>query len=194
LLKRKNGVEHLKGNLRSIIDFQDSVERLKRIQREGWIRVGVKKPESVADHSYGCAVLSMIAGDLFGFDTERLIRMALLHDLSESITGDLTPRRKKALGPRVAALEKRAVTNIVSHLPSKVKKEYIHLIDDYRMRRSSESRFLRDLDRIEMCIQALAYARDGYSIRRMAQFLNSAEKDLRTDVGKALFEVLRLDR
>lgn len=194
MVEKKNGVGGLKSDLRrSIIEFQDGAERLKRIQREGWIRAGVKKPESVADHSYACAVLSMMAGDLFGFDTERLIRMALLHDLSESITGDLTPRRKRTLGRQVAILEKQAVRTVVSHLPSKVKKEYIHLIDDYRMQHSGESKFLRDIDRIEMCIQALAYIRDGHSIRRMAQFLNSAEKDLRTDMGKALFEALQLD-
>jgi putative hydrolase of HD superfamily len=167
------------------------MEKLKRIQRKGWLRAGVREPESVADHSYACAVLSMIAADLCGLDTERLIRMALLHDLGESVTGDLTPRQKKNLGAQFRTFEKRATINAVARLPFRMRKEYHRLMEDYQKQRSEESRVLRDIDRIEMGLQALAYIREGYSSKNMAEFLKSAEKDLSTDIGRSLLEAVK---
>ncbi len=173
-----------------VLGFQDKAQRLKCIQRRGWIRAGVRESESVADHSFACAMLSMIVGDSCGLNTERLIRMALLHDLPESITGDLTPRQKRTLGARIVPLERQAANAALSSLPSRTKRKYLSLIDEYRKQRSTESRVLRDIDKIEMSIQALTYVKEGYPAKRMAEFLNSAEKDLRTDFGKTLFKVL----
>jgi putative hydrolase of HD superfamily len=184
-------LELRKKECKSILAFSKKVERLKRIQRKGWVRAHVKKPESVADHTYACAMLSMIASDLGGLDTERLVRMALLHDLPESITGDLTPRQKQKLGHKVALLEKRAAIDTVASLPSRISRKYLSLMEEYWKQRSEESRILRDVDKIEMSLQALAYVKDGHSVKSMAEFLKSAEKDLKTDVGKALFEALR---
>jgi len=174
-----------------VIDFQDNAGRLKRVRRKGWIRAGVKKPESVADHSYACAIMAMIVGDLCGLDGERLIRMALLHDLPESVTGDLTPRQKQKLGVKVKTLEKRAATATLVSLPSGLRRKYLSLMNEYWKQRSRESRVLRDIDRIEMSLQALRYSREGHSARSMIEFLESAEKGLATDVGKTLFEALR---
>ena len=65
------------------VDFAENVSKLKRIARKGWVsQVGVEKPESVADHSFACAILAMCLGDLKGLDTEKLIRLALLHDFT----------------------------------------------------------------------------------------------------------------
>ena len=180
----------MKRALDHILEFQERVERLKGVQRKGWVKAGVRKPESVADHSYACAVLSMIAGDVLGLDTQRLIRMALLHDLSESIMGDLTPRQKSRLGAKFSTLEKRSAKVTLVHLPIKIKKRYLSLMDEYMNQRSMESRVLRDIDKIEMSIQALRYMREGHSARRMKKFLNSTEKDVRTDFGRALFEAV----
>lgn len=46
-------------------------------------------PESVADHSYRAAVLAMALPP--GLDRDRCVKMALLHDLAESMVGDITP-------------------------------------------------------------------------------------------------------
>ncbi len=177
-----------------VLAFQDRVQRLKGIRRRGWINAGLSDSESVADHSFACAMLSMIVGDSCGLNTERLIRMALLHDLPESITGDLTPLQKRTLGPQFVARERRAANAALSSLPPRTKRKYLSLIDEYRKQRSAESRVVRDIDKIEMSIQALAYIDEGYPAKRMVQFLNSAEKDLKTDVGKALFKVLRSEK
>jgi len=67
-------------------------EQLKTVPRVGWlVRAKVKNPESVAEHSYAVALISMLAGDMLGLDTLLMLRMAILHDISESLTGDIQP-------------------------------------------------------------------------------------------------------
>ena len=68
-----------------IEDFFQKVLELKNIPRQGWKeKLGINNPESVADHSYSTSVISMILSDLEGLNSEKIIRMALLHDLAES--------------------------------------------------------------------------------------------------------------
>ena len=70
------------------------LNRLKAVPRIGWLLRGVRDVESVADHSYGVALIAMILADRakargMAVDVERVLRMALLHDLTEARTGDL---------------------------------------------------------------------------------------------------------
>ena len=51
--------------------------------------MGVPQPESVAGHMYRMAVLGLLAGD--ALDKNRCVKMCLVHDLAESIVGDITP-------------------------------------------------------------------------------------------------------
>ena len=68
-----------------LFDFFYIVSELKKVQRKGWHdKVGITHPESVADHSYGTAIMAMIFSDNSGsLNTERIMKMALLHDLAE---------------------------------------------------------------------------------------------------------------
>ena len=67
--------------------FFQNVLELKNIPRQGWKeKLGINNPESVAEHSYSTAAISMILSDLEGLNTEKIIKMALLHVLAESIS------------------------------------------------------------------------------------------------------------
>ena len=75
-----------------ILEFLQTAVNLKKIPRQGWIdKLEMKSPESVADHTYSLAMLGMVISDLGDFDSEKVIKMALLHDLAESKIGDFTP-------------------------------------------------------------------------------------------------------
>ena len=75
-----------------IIDFFESAVNLKKIFRQGWIdKLSLENPESVADHCYSMAIIGMIFSDLNHYDSEKILKMALLHDLAESKIGDFTP-------------------------------------------------------------------------------------------------------
>src|SRR5215210_5416324 len=75
-----------------LISFFDSVLRLKSLKRAGWVaKAGISNPESVSDHTYSMCAIGMILSDMLGLDTERVMKMIILHDLAESIIGDYMP-------------------------------------------------------------------------------------------------------
>jgi len=51
-------------DLKESIGFILQAGILKNLPRTGWLLRGIKNPESVADHSYRTALLSMLLGDL----------------------------------------------------------------------------------------------------------------------------------
>jgi 5'-deoxynucleotidase YfbR-like HD superfamily hydrolase len=78
-------------NFQNISKFLKIAGMLKRTPRTGWVEVSIYQPESVADHTFRTAILSMLYADIEGLDPLKLLRMALIHDLPEALTGDLTP-------------------------------------------------------------------------------------------------------
>ncbi|MFH0848362.1 MAG: HD domain-containing protein [archaeon] len=160
-----------------LLDFMWLVGCLKKILRAGWVEVGIDKPESVADHSYRVAILAMLFGDLKGLDTERMLRMALLHDLPESITGDLTPTQKSGQSQH-AIMERKAVESTFSNLPEALKKKYVELFQEYRNQLSPEAILLNELDKLEMGLQAIEYHRNGYDFSVLSHFVEAARSDI----------------
>ena len=71
------------------------LQRLKNVDRTGWSLRGLPpRTESVASHSFGVAVTAMMLADELvsrgtAVDTQRLLRMALLHDWAEARIGDM---------------------------------------------------------------------------------------------------------
>ena len=82
-----------------LITFLAELMRLKSTPRIGWLLRGVRDVESVAAHSFGVAVIAMLLADRarargVEVNVERLLRMALLHDLTETRTAICRARLK----------------------------------------------------------------------------------------------------
>jgi putative hydrolase of HD superfamily len=164
-------------------------EQLKNVPRIGWlIRAKVKNPESVADHSYAVTVISMLAGDMLGLDTLQMVRMALLHDISESLTGDIQPedlpREKKH------KLERRAFRALTKGLPSDIRLLYRKIFDDFVEQRSQEAKLVSQIDKLEMAIQAESYRKKGY--KGMEEFYESAEMKVKDKSLSTLMKAILL--
>ena len=118
-------------------EFLRMAAGLKKIPRQGWIdKAGISNPESVADHSYSMTVMAMMFGDNAGMDTCKMIRMALLHDIVESITGDLTPEMTSK--ENKLAQEKIAIEKITRMLPEPLRTKYSELWSEYSARKSAD--------------------------------------------------------
>ena len=75
-----------------ISDFFFQIAGLKELPRSGWkIKVGLNDTESVAEHSYMMSVMAMVLSDLKSLDSEKVIKMSILHDWAESKIGDFMP-------------------------------------------------------------------------------------------------------
>ena len=158
--------------------FFEKVLELKNVPRQGWKeKLEIDNPESVADHSYSTTVLSMILSDMKGLDTEKIIRMALLHDLAESIIGDITPDRIN--DKRKINIENKAMTQILENLPSNLSQQYIVLWDDFQKKSSKEANFLHEIDKLEMAFQAKFYLDKGVSKGKLRSFFKTSNNEIK---------------
>ncbi|MDE1725103.1 MAG: HD domain-containing protein [Thaumarchaeota archaeon] len=162
-----------------LFDFFYLVTELKKVPRSGWKnKVGIKHPESVADHSYGTAVMAMVLADLHNLDTEKIVKMALLHDLAESITGDFMPDEISKENKKAA--EEEAMKEILSKIPPGVANQYAALWKEYSELQTEESILLHDVDKLEMAIQAVKYSSEGFSSEKLRIFLESAKNKIKS--------------
>src|SRR5947207_9014687 len=86
-----------------MIELLAELMRLKAVPRMGWLLRGVRDVESVAAHSFGVALIAMWLADRalacgMHVNVGRVLRMALLHDLTEARTGDLPATIKRYFG------------------------------------------------------------------------------------------------
>ena len=169
-----------------IEEFFQKVLELKNVQRRGWKeKLEINNPESVADHSYSTAVISMILSDIKGLDTEKIIKMALLHDLAESITGDITP--DKITKEKKNKIETDAIKNILQNLPSNISQTYFKIWNEYQENYTNEAILLHEIDKLEMAFQAKSYQSQGISDEKIITFLQPAINNIK---NKKVREVL----
>jgi putative hydrolase of HD superfamily len=169
-----------------LFDFFYLALELKKVPRKGWkSKVNIEHPESVADHSYGTAIMAMVLSDLQKLDTQKIIKMALLHDLAETITGDFMPEEISKEIKNTS--EKDAMNEILSKLPENIAEEYIEIWQEYMQTNTKESILLHDIDKLEMAIQAAKYSSEGISSEKLSLFIDSAKKEIKS---KELLEML----
>jgi putative hydrolases of HD superfamily len=167
--------------LSDIPSFWERAARLKGVERKGWKKLHLRRTESVADHSFAVALISLFEAERRGWDTTRVLILALIHDLEESITGDLTPADKRALGmTRVNRGRDRAIRKLLELLPARRRATYRGLWRDLRIQRSREARLVHQLDKFEMALQASRYSKI-VGRKRVADFYASAAKEISDD-------------
>jgi putative hydrolases of HD superfamily len=169
-----------------LFDFFYLVSELKRVPRKGWIsKVGIERPESVADHSYATAIMAMVFSDSQKLDTEKILKMSLLHDLAESITGDFMPDEISKETKKRS--EDDAMKEILSKLPNNLADEYDKIWQEYTHAITKESILLHEIDKLEMAIQAAKYSSEGFSNEKLSLFIDSAKKEIKS---KELLDIL----
>jgi putative hydrolase of HD superfamily len=162
-----------------LFDFFYLVSELKKVPRKGWKeKAGISKPESVADHSYGTAIMAMIFSDIKDLNTEKIVKMALLHDLAESITGDFIPNEISKESKKI--VENEAMEDILSKLPSNIVTQYREIWTEFQECKTNESILLHDVDRLEMAIQAIKYFSEGHPKEKLQEFVESAKKEIKS--------------
>ena len=147
---------------------------LKHLYRQGWLQHGIPavRAESVAEHTLGVAVLTMLLASEFPeVDADRAVRIALVHDFGEVYAGDFTPRDHVTAEEKYES-ERRSVERLFDGLPEA--DELFGLWEEYERGESMEAKLVRQADRLEMAFQAAVYAREG--AENMGDFYYSAAK------------------
>ena len=172
-----------------IINFFKNAANLKKVQRRGWVdKLGMTNPESVADHSFSMAVMGMVLSDVENYNSEKIIKMVLLHDLAESKVGDYTPGQISL--EKKKELENNAFLEIAKDLPDSIRSAYLEIWQEYQENNSAESSIVHQLDKLEMALQAKIYqnkAEEGHTKERLESFYESARKEINDPKLKELF-------
>ena len=134
------------------------VLHLKQVFRKGWLERGLPpaRCESVAEHSFGNAMLCLLlAQQQPGLNVEKILRMALVHDLGEVYVGDLTPT--DAVDPRLKSTRSKSkpCSRSLSGLPAG--ETLLANWEEYEAQVTPEAQFVKQVDRLEFALQAAQY-------------------------------------
>ncbi len=130
--------------------FLALAERLKDTLRTG--RTATGRQESTAEHSWRLGLMALVLGDSLGVDAGRLLRICLVHDLAEALTGDLPAPAPRRAGVKEAR-EREALATLTMTLPSGPRAMLFALWEEYETGSTPEGRIARGLDKLETILQ-----------------------------------------
>jgi len=137
--------------LSGIIQFIQNAERLKSTLRSGHTSQG--RPESTAEHSWRlCFLVTLFDRELGDCDRLKLIKMCIVHDLGEAISGDVPAIHQSADDGR-AEREKTDLMTLCAPLPEDLRAEIMELWADYSEGKSTEAIFAKGFDKLETMMQ-----------------------------------------
>lgn len=174
-----------------LLEFAKKVRELKDLKRTGWIEKGVRDPESVADHSFMLAILAYVYSKKLGLDTDKCVKMALLHDICEVYSGDIPDKVRDEDQPvpdsEKKRIEEQGLKKMISLLPEDFASEIYYLWKEFEKRETPEAKLVKDLDKLEMCMQAKEYAKRGNK-EKFEEFFEDGNLNIKTPEIRKLFE------
>ena len=155
---------------------------MKTEKREGWRRFGIDDGESIADHMYRMSIITMMAPPSLSsrLNIPHCTKMALVHDMAESLVGDLTPVDKI---PKVEKSKREAETMeyICKRLLGRVHggesgASIRRIWREYEDNETPESHFVHDVDKVELILQMVEYERRYDATLDLSEFSWVAKK------------------
>lgn len=148
--------------------MQDTLEALLKLvalddlPRTGWIQHGISDPESVAGHVLGVAHLALALAPRVDppLDVDRVVALAVVHDASEALTGDLPKPASRLLPPGAKAQAEAAASRELFEPCHPVA---LARCEEYEAGETREARFAKLCDRLQLGVRLLAYKRAGFA-------------------------------
>lgn len=181
--------------LKKILKVFLTLQWAKELPRQGFIALGFKRNEadSVAAHSWTTAMLVYMLGQEMvkngqKIDVDKAVKMALFHDMAETIVGDVGTFVKGMAKGAFAPIEEEGLKWLVKDLPEN--KEIISLVEEYMQRQTLEARLCKVADNLDALAQAkgvpgaqsaLKYFKEVYHITKIPWHKTAVEliiKDL----------------
>ena len=135
-------------NHRAYITFLNTIEKLKCNTRHSWTSTG--RQESVAEHSWRLAVMAMLCADEYPtVNIDKVIKMCIVHDFGEALTGDIPAFLKNDDDEKEEAL---AVDRLLALLPEDYRTELSALFEEMAELETPEAKLFKSLDNMEALI------------------------------------------
>lgn len=185
-----------KSKLRKILKVFLTIQWAKELPRQGFIALGFKRNEadSVAAHSWSTTMLVyFLATEMKKqgqkINVDKAVKMALFHDMAETIVGDVGTFVKGMARGAFSEIEKEGLEYLIMNLPSK--KEIVSLVEEYMQRKSLEARIVKVADNLDALAQAkgvpaaapaLKYFKEVYHITKIPWHEKAVEMILKDKV------------
>lgn len=158
----------IEGNSASPVPFFHLLERLKTTKREGWRRFGLDHAESISDHMYRMSIITMLAPPSLSskLNVPHCTKMALIHDMAESLVGDITPVDKAVTKTEKARREGATMdyieTTLLRGVPGGALSggDIRRIFQEYEDNETLEAQFVHDVDKVELLLQMVEYERE----------------------------------
>lgn len=156
--------------LQKILKVFLTLQWAKELPRQGFIALGFKRNEadSVAAHSWTTTVLvyflaTELKKERVKIDVNKAVKMALFHDMAETIVGDVGTFVKGMAKGAFAPIEEEGLKWLVKDLPSN--KEIVQLVEEYMQRKSIEARVCKVADNLDALAQTKGVPAAASSIK-----------------------------
>ncbi|MBU4304070.1 MAG: HD domain-containing protein [Candidatus Omnitrophica bacterium] len=167
-----------------LLDFIAEAGLLKNVKRSGWWVVGIKNPESVAEHCFRCAVLGYVLAMMENAEPQAVTLMCLFNDIHEARINDAHKMASCYLNYDEA--EEKAFRDQIKALPKQMRGQLGQRRTDYTKQETKESIIARDADILECLLQAKEYYEQGYPQAKL--FFQKAPKFLKTKSAASLWK------
>ena len=160
-------------------DFLFEMGHLKRVNRAGWLLLGITQPESVAEHSFRVGITGIVLAAMEGADVGRIAALCIMHDSHETRIGDVPSVGRAYI---TSAAPEAVSAHQTAAMPSDVAKVLQDLKAEYEAGETVEARVARDADKLETLLQAMEYQAQGHDT---APWQETSIDALRTDSAQA---------
>lgn len=167
--------------------FLEAAEALKDVERSGFTSKG--RPEDSAAHSWRLCLWVLVFEDqLRDIDLLRLLKICVLHDLGEAISGDIpAPIQHEDK----SQAEREDFKKLTAVLDKDLHNAFLDIWDEYQNAETREAQIAKGLDKLETILQHtqganpadfdyafnLEYARDATSKATLLKFLRELLDD-----------------
>ena len=152
--------------------------------------------ESVSDHMYRMSIMTMFAPrDLAArLDIQRCTKMALVHDMAELLVGDITPV-DGVLKPEKSRRESTTMDYLCEDLVGKLDggaqgREIREVWQEYEDGQTLESKFVHDVDKIELILQMMEYEKSQGGGVDLGEFTHVAGRIVLPEIKNWSNEIL----
>ncbi len=155
-IDERNGAAVDDGFTESVLTLFRTIHPLDRVPRAGYVMRGVTEPESVSAHSHFMALLALLFVERYPetFNRDRVLAMALVHDLAEARLMDIPmPVADAHLKAAKQAAEQAIAEEMLADLPGNLAALHV----EFDAAESPEARLLRGLDKAQMMIKVWCY-------------------------------------
>ncbi len=157
---------------------------LKRIPRSGWRNIGIKNPESVAEHVFLTTQITYLLGKMERVNAERATLITLFHDNGETRIGDANLLMKKYL--KTDQAEEKAFLDQIKGLPWQT--EMAKIYKEWKEQETPESMVAKDADHLALIIEAKEYLDLGNEQAKL--WIKYHQKLLKTKSAKRLAKTI----